>query len=879
VRRRAGWSVRVKHADGTYREVHYAQDYDLLLPDFIAGGGDGYAMLAGIEPVLFSDVPIPEIVIDFLRNERRVLTSALSGRLRVLSAWRVLQVLCPKGYVNVSTGADNPTGESGNDNDPMRFFYSCRGCPAGLYRSGPRDCTVCSAGTYSSMGTDAQCERCPQHATTLNPAATGRDACRCETGYYGNASLPVTVGGEDQVCKPCPRGGFCPGGTLLPHVAGGFFRSPHNELLFRACLPASSCLGGVTQTECDVDYSGENCGLCDAGAYRSAGACTTCPGVHGGVVSFVIGAAMVAIVSFFVLSSFGRSQEGRRRRALAGLVVGALQDLALLPSYLPGTWPSGLSPLFVVSGVFNLSFDVVGVECYGIRFEQIYLLKMFIPIAFAATLVVIFLLHALYLARYKVRQGSLGVRDMREIFDYYIAAFILFLSFSYTFLSSSILDMVDCVRHDDGTAYLLQSPSQPCFVSSYWAQLPAVVAAIVIYVVGIPLLLSAILFRHRHNFANNQVAVRYQLIVDVYRPHRQGVAILTLVYKFSFVFVKIVLSSSTVIRPVAGLFLAGGFAMYKFRTRPMRDALVRRWDVMHIGVAAALVFGLTLYDKPLTFTERVVLGVAVLFATLPMLVGLVLVIGLYALPILRRVQRCLGCSFDSEEDVPAESKELPSADRIGRDLDADAIAASPLPMFFTPKGNFADLAGDDNHGALHVEVDEKIKEPWGSRYTSNAIRISRNSVMFKPKTSADEICAGGDAASQEKEDGASPRGISAADIESPVGPSPSVGPSTVAAPETLAVDRADNSRQAQSAGPHRRHPSPTQPLAAAAEGDIGSADLELGALPELVPIEDDNYLVFVLGFLFFFVGRSDRHQQRGQHHTPKNACTMVHIVF
>jgi hypothetical protein len=640
------------------------------------------------------------------------LRNVTRGNIVIIDEPREKLLRCPAGFIN-------------------KGFFDCHVCAAGTYKSSEFDCTLCESDKYAPLGTDGSCIDCPDDAYTPRTGAANVSDCFCRGTFYGDPGAGIE-------CLPCPVGGDCQG-SIFVGVAAGYFRSDIDSLSFRPCWPEEACTHGpsANQTRCAFGYEGENCGSCIDKFYRSSGKCRQCQRVHGAVVTFGFLIVLVAVVAFFVMSSFRRSPEGLRRRSLVALVVAALQDLSLLPSYLPGTWPPGLSPLFSFAGFFNLNVDVLGIECSGFGIVQLYVFKMSVPIFFGLVLgVVVFPLHLLWMRRNRISV------PVREVCDYYIAALLLFCTFGYTYIGSTILDMVDCVRMDDGTAFLLSAPSVECYNEDFWRRLPLVLIAIAVYIFGIPILLGVIIFRHRFNFSSPMVSRRYGMLVDVYRPGYAMFSIVTLVYKFLFVFVKVILPAASIYRPVIGLMLAVAHALTKFRTRPMADAFVRRWDMFHFSVAGALMYGIFLYERPLTDSETIMLASFVVMCTIPVFFGLVVLLGLYALPILRLVYRNL-CPVPAQgpgggnDDGDGNGKVAATA-TTGRaagggaavpDAHDDADAAR-VSVFFTPVAKTIPREGDVSerarvdHDLFYVEVDQRLENETIEKQRGRTLRVA-----------------------------------------------------------------------------------------------------------------------------------------------------------
>jgi len=84
-------------------------------------------------------------------------------------------------------------------------------------------------------------------------------------GWYGH--------GLD--CRPCPEGGYCPGGYRVWPLPGYWNENEFTPILLK-CQVAEACLGGRF-SECAAVYTGRACGTCIDGYYHSNDAtCQPC---------------------------------------------------------------------------------------------------------------------------------------------------------------------------------------------------------------------------------------------------------------------------------------------------------------------------------------------------------------------------------------------------------------------------------------------------------------------------------------------------------------------------------------------------------------------------------------------------------------------------
>ncbi|GMH40356.1 hypothetical protein BSKO_08260 [Bryopsis sp. KO-2023] len=117
--------------------------------------------------------------------------------------------------------------------------------------------------------------------------------CRkCPDGFY--SFLP------EEICRPCPKHGSCPGGAALIPVDGYWHSTPfsphlHECLIHEACaydmrnltllsfyttdiVPSANFLPNDNHTQCGLGYRGILCGSCDDGFGKQHGNCKKCLG-------------------------------------------------------------------------------------------------------------------------------------------------------------------------------------------------------------------------------------------------------------------------------------------------------------------------------------------------------------------------------------------------------------------------------------------------------------------------------------------------------------------------------------------------------------------------------------------------------------------------
>ena len=184
---------------------------------------------------------------------------------------------------------------------------------------------------------------------------------------------------SDGVCRPCPIGGECPGGSRVWPVSGYWslseFTAPvacENDACCGAIGQVRSCpivelsSGSRNTQRCDPDSgrAGTLCADCAPGYYKDAGVCRPCDSQDAGSFAVLV---VVAVVFVLVLAA-----------ATAVLPMGAMAKtasaLVALQQFVAAgrtgatqlTGPSGnaVADVFRVASVINFDFEMVAPACY-----------------------------------------------------------------------------------------------------------------------------------------------------------------------------------------------------------------------------------------------------------------------------------------------------------------------------------------------------------------------------------------------------------------------------------------------------------------------------------------------------------------------------------
>ncbi|KNC51915.1 uncharacterized protein AMSG_08151 [Thecamonas trahens ATCC 50062] len=363
-------------------------------------------------------------------------------------------------------------------------------CDRGMYAETPYGpCAACSSSEWNDSPR-GPCQACPPHTLSVFPAGTMSN-CTCASGYWQRAGASAEAG-----CEACPKGAVCDGGRAQPRAEPGYFPVDAEGGVFASCPQASSSCAGNGQ--CHKAYTGFLCKDCEGGYYRTAdGQCFACPQSSGLmmagfgcglVVAGLVGVAMAA-------NAMAKPQDTASHRSSvphslsAALVL--LQILGLI-STLPLSWPGSVERTMSPGNVANLDMSIFATGCSITSFSSRYLLSLAVPAVVFAAAVLGACMFGLAQRCGLIAAGSelarVKPRSMVERLVVTVAPLL------YIPLSKSALALFDCSRFPNGKYFLDAEPSFECFSDRWFVLLPFGLAALGLFVIGVPASFTYLLF-------------------------------------------------------------------------------------------------------------------------------------------------------------------------------------------------------------------------------------------------------------------------------------------------------------------------------------------------------------------------------------------------
>lgn len=389
-----------------------------------------------------------------------------------------------------------------------RIYYGARpmltpvflDCTDGGFRNVTNGlCTPCPNGSIS-ISSDAQlCMPCP--ARTQSNAANS--ACVCAPGYYSPQN--------DLACNACPNGGVCNGGnTLLP--APGYWRVNASATKFYACPYPDGCNGSDA---CAAAYSGPLCAVCAPRHALVASECLSCASPLVSAAYWLV-AALVYVATFALLVYSTTSSFSILKSFISFAQIVTFPASAPMPHLLAAKF-AFLSRLFSLANFQVLS--ILSPDCLlerHVGFPLEATLSALWPLLVVALLAALFSLpwHRIKGRLCAGRAASSAVPSAPELFsessEVTIADRIISFRKSGTALrlilfiillttpssTQQLASFFNCQRVADAV-YLVRDFTVRCYGGEWDAYAAPVSLLFVLYAIGVPLGLFALLYRYR----------------------------------------------------------------------------------------------------------------------------------------------------------------------------------------------------------------------------------------------------------------------------------------------------------------------------------------------------------------------------------------------
>jgi hypothetical protein len=304
---------------------------------------------------------LPMILFDFdapaLSNVKPWPVNALGDNITITGANFGSQLTDPGGEVRVVVGDDDNATAAARCAGAQRDGDRSLRCSLPALRVGRHPVSVTAVSRSASLASNAQ---------------SGLFAV-CRQGFYGQ---------DGELCRACPPGAECLGYVNeWNHDPEPLPRwGQLNRSLFQPCEPGHACLGNNT---CEVGYKHKAawlrlCGVCEPGFYRLGPDCVACPSMAWLVlVLCVLFATMLCSLAYFL------TKHGVQLAAVS-ICIDFCQVVSLFSSY-DFAWPPVVHGAYSVMSAFNLNLDLASPECsVGWDYHTKWNIMYFMPVTFGA---------------------------------------------------------------------------------------------------------------------------------------------------------------------------------------------------------------------------------------------------------------------------------------------------------------------------------------------------------------------------------------------------------------------------------------------------------------------------------------------------------------
>ncbi|KAJ6243544.1 hypothetical protein M0813_21981 [Anaeramoeba flamelloides] len=421
----------------------------------------------------------------------------------------------------------------------------CQFCGIGEHQDtyGSAECNKCPFDTYQDEVGTAECKYCPNYSATLCTYNKEITDCYCMVGYYGEP-------GEH--CTKCPTGGECSTfNQRVPVSLPGYWNSEENPINILLCPVYESCPGGETG-KCNgtLGYTGTQCTECLSGFYKYSGKCVTCPSNNW--IRLFFASVLFAFCTTLLLFI---ARKGKNYFGSLSIIISFFQVIAILPNMMLN-WPNKLLTFFKSLSLFNFNIELLALECsINLTYPVKWFAIMLMPFLTILLLIVIYMLLHLHskaiskiglpivntfprlcarpsstetikflkplsFVRFQIMKfftHSYSKESLVGFKNSCINTFVASLFIMYLILAFKIFDFFDCTKISDDLWVLDSDGSYNCLDDWWYGMLPYVIVFGLLYIPGIPLFISWMLWYHSKNVDERVFEQRIGLLCNRYR--------------------------------------------------------------------------------------------------------------------------------------------------------------------------------------------------------------------------------------------------------------------------------------------------------------------------------------------------------------------------
>ncbi|KNC48377.1 uncharacterized protein AMSG_04825 [Thecamonas trahens ATCC 50062] len=478
-------------------------------------------------------------------------------------------------------------GVSGAELPETSVYVNVTLCPPGKGRVSPFGdelrCAFCSAGSFSDDTSGGTCEAiplCPANTIRLarTNTTTGVDGavvivsttpCVCKENFY------TLTGRTDVACVACPEGGRCPGGVALPEAAKGFYPSKTNPITeFVRCRRSGGCAGAGV---CNVGYEDYMCNECSSGYYTDpTDNCAKCPlvasvgviGVFVAIMVIAIGAALTIAyrtAQTTTISGTGTMAAIRRINvpATVSMAVVAFQVVGIVSDSDFG-WDSRAKSALSLFNAANVDLSLTASEC-SVGFYGLYVLSVTIPFLLLVLIVAGVIMLKYFGGRWTVF-APLEFVPLATIMDSVIFSVA---PVTYIPMARAVVALFDCTRLPGSVDFVLDAdPGVACFDSRWWTAFPLGLAALISFVVGVPVYSIACVIGRRHELFTPLTYARYGALYRLFRIPYYWVGVADLGKRLALVVAAVFFSGRQLVQSGLMVVVLLSYAFFVLRYKP-----------------------------------------------------------------------------------------------------------------------------------------------------------------------------------------------------------------------------------------------------------------------------------------------------------------------
>ena len=472
-------------------------------------------------------------------------------------------------------------------------------CSPGFYGNanlpGEDPCTECPVGAFKAgVGNAAACTQCSNllggSASTRATGSASEADCICGLNY-----LREEVVAGVAKCIDCPEGAACQGGNTTALLARpGYWRSSPNSAVFHQCAKphgAELCVGGRAEggtaaggaaarsdSRCRAGHRGPLCWSCEDGYGKQLGVCERCSDTddESRWVYVAFGLGLILVMVFVLLTGNLRRATSRRGEAAQGMnvkmsvvkiMVNWLQ-VTSLAGFIEVGFPKEIQALLQFEDASNISpwsFSSVNCAMNVDFFERFYYTALVPAVCFAL---------------------ALGVCALRKLvawqaqwtFDIFVMLFEALLFLTYNLLTQSVLSVFKCRHLGDGIQVLVSEVSVECGTPNHKTAVRVGWVLFVVFCLGIPLQLGALLWRARASLTETRSKVRLGFFFFNYRQKLFYYEVVNMARKLAMVATVVLLEHEIEVQIISLSLLSIVFLTLHTWLRPYESKTLNRLE-------------------------------------------------------------------------------------------------------------------------------------------------------------------------------------------------------------------------------------------------------------------------------------------------------------